>query len=60
MLVTLPAQVDLIAGSVDDAGDHVVVEPLRSAVEGSLGGDLTNEVVGDGRILSSQNVVDPE
>jgi hypothetical protein len=38
----------------------VAVEPLRSAVEVFPVDDLMNEEVGDVRILSSPNVVDPE
>jgi hypothetical protein len=55
----LPALVDSTVGSVDDAGDRVAVEPPRSAVEVFPVDDLMNEVVGDVRILSSPNVVDP-
>jgi hypothetical protein len=51
---------DLIAGSVDGAEDHVVARLLRSAAEEFPVDDLMNEVVGDVRILSFLNAVDPE
>jgi hypothetical protein len=59
VLVMLPVLVDSTSESVDGAKDHVVVGLQKSAVEEFPVDDLMNEVVGDGRILSSPNVVDP-